>query len=316
MKLKVIFLRKKQIYLAALFILIILFAICYKMSKNPSQTFSNNTSDLKVIKSDLNGDGDQDNLNVNINNNKYYIEVKTKDKNFALEPNKPVNTFGSFSNTWPMRITLLDVSRDRIPEIFIQSSDKNMALQHVFVWNGEKFENAFSNSNNIIGFIDHKNSKTPKVVSGRITENNIVFSNYIFLNYKFKNYNYDFENTFMGKDTVLALINYLQSLPGGEAGKPNEIFSKDISSSNFDLITKMSTENNTYTFQDGIFMDTKSNKDGETSELEWTLNFKGVSNTTKDLCKNYTLVLKLKGENDSKNKYYFKITSLTLNSNK
>lgn len=308
MKFRVIFLTKKHIFLIALVvILFICFAILF-WSKNNSAA-SNSISDTKILKADFNGDNKEEKLYVKREGTKYILEAKFGDKTYFIKSDDST-PIGTYSEYWPMRITLLDVSRDKVPEIFVQASNKDIAIQHVFYWNNETFENAFSNSNNILGFIDCKNNKTPKVLSGRLQDDNIWLTNYIFLNYKFKNYNYESTSTFMGKDTIFTLIKYIQSLPLKEQYTPKDILSPNISSRDLAALDMLSEYKNTYIFQDGIFSENKCDKNGNVSEILWTLNFRGISNTDKNIVKNYTLNVILCPFENSKDKNYFKITSI------
>ncbi|WML35993.1 VCBS repeat-containing protein [Clostridium sp. OS1-26] len=311
MNFRVIFLKKKHIYFIIFTLIIFIFLIVLLISKNSSATF-NNVSDNKVLKADFNGDGKEEELYIKKDGAKYILELKCKDKIYPIEPENKLSPIGFYSPYWPIRVTLIDVSRDKIPEIFVQASSKGTPIQHVFFWNNGKFENTFSNSNNILGFIDCKNNKTPKVISGRLQDDGIWMSNYIFLNYKFKNYNYETSNTLIGKDTIFTFINFIQSLPQNEEYKPKEIFSSNISSYSLSVIGKLSGDNNTYVFQDALFMENRCDKDGNASEIIWTLNFRGASNKDKNLVKNYTLNVNLVPDENSKEKNYFKIISINL----
>jgi len=310
MKFRVIFLKKKSIiYFIIFFILLLLFSCFLLQNKNTTVL---NITEENTIKEDLTGDGQEDILKIKTNNNKYYIEVNTKDKTFILEPDKNISTLGFFSESWPIKISLIDISRDKIPEIFVQSSYKENPLQHVFFWNGQKFENMYSNSNNILGFIDYSNNKTTKIVSGKIINSNIYFDNYIFLNYKFKSYNLQSTNSFMGKDSVMTFINFIQSLPNEEDKRPIDIFDPKISGKSLSKIGMLSGENKSYIFQDATFMDTRCDENGGVSELKWNLNFRGVSNLDKSIVKNYTITILLKPFKDSTQGFYFKISSINL----
>ncbi|MBV7272310.1 VCBS repeat-containing protein [Clostridiaceae bacterium UIB06] len=311
MKFRVIFLKKKYIYFSVLIFITLLLLTIILISNNSSLTF-NNFSNNKEFKADFNGDGKEETLYVKNVNGNYTLTLKAKDKNYSIITADNSSPIGSYCSYWPMRVSLIDVSRDKIPEIFVQASNNNLPLQHVFFWKGDKFENVFSNSNNILGFIDCKNNRTPKVISGRLQNDTIWLSNYIFLNYKFKNYNYESNNTFVGKDTVFTFIKFIQSLPQNKEYKPKEIFSSNMSNKSLSMIDKLSEDNNTYIFQDAIFSENKCDKDGNTSEFIWSLNFRGVSNKDKNVIKNYTLSITLTPDENSKEKYYFKISSINL----
>jgi hypothetical protein len=204
----------------------------------------------------------------------------------------------------------MDISRNKVPEIFIQGSVENKSVQRIFMYNGTDFKNIMSNSSNILGFMDCKNNKTPKIISGNLGKNSIYLSNYIFLNNKLKNYNYEYNSTFMGQDTIYSFVKLVEGLPESEPYKPKDIFSPNISKENLALIGNLTGENNSYLFQDGFFMENNYDKDGNVSEISWFLNFKGISRADKNMIKNYTLNLILTRDNSSTKNYLFKITSM------
>lgn len=297
MKLRIFFLKKRYIYYAILGIVLLILAIILLASRRSSSTF-NIADNSKAKKIDLTGDGKDELLYIKTDKDKYSIEINTNDKSLILKPDTKLNTLGNYRTYWPMRITLLDVTRDRVPEIIVQNSSQNKPLQHIFFWNGNDFSDIFCSTNNIIGFIDSQNNKTPKLVSGFMDQSKINFNYYYFSNNKFQSFAYEDKLNFMGKNTVQAFINYIQSLPYGEANKPKDIFYPGMSGKDISIIGKLSGDNNTYIFQDGIFKDTKWDKSGNIAEIKWTLNFKGTSLIKNDDIKNYTLDIILKPYQD------------------
>ncbi|MFL0194528.1 FG-GAP repeat domain-containing protein [Clostridium sp. WILCCON 0269] len=308
MKFRVIFLKKAHIYLLLLILLIVVLSIIFITSKT-SSTF-NTISNNKNIKADFNGDGKEDILSVTRVDDNYLMEATIDNKTFSLKTDKNSPLIETYSPYWPLRVTLMDISRNKVPEIFIQGSKNNKPLQRVFIFHDSNFDNILSSSNNILGFIDCVNNKTPKVISGKIQGDTITFSNYIFLNYKFTNYSYDTDKTFIGKDTIYTFIKLIEGLPQSESYKPGSIFSSNISKEDMSLIGNLSGENNSYVFQDALFKENKCNKNGDISEVCWTLNFRGISNADNSIIKNYTLNLVLTPDKNSKENYYFKIASM------
>lgn len=308
MKFRVLFLKKTHIYLVILILLLAILFILFITSK--ASPTSNTISNNKNIKADFNGDGKDDILSVTKVDNNYLMEITINNKTFSLKTDENSPIIETYSPYWPIRVTLMDVSRNKVPEIFIQGSRKNTALQRVFVFHNDNFDNILSNSNNILGFIDCKNNKTPKVISGKIQGNNITFSNYIFLNYKFTNYSYDTNKTFIGKDTIYTFIKLIEGLPESESYKPGSIFSSNISKEDMSLIGSLSGEDNSYVFQDALFQENKCDNNGNISEICWKLNFRGISHADNNIVKNYTLGLTLIPDKNSKDNYYFKIDSI------
>ncbi|MCI1944455.1 FG-GAP repeat domain-containing protein [Clostridium luticellarii] len=309
MKFRVIFLSKRHIYFLLLLLLIIFLSIIFISSRSSSPSF-NTISSSRKIKADLNGDGNNDILYIVRNGNNYLIKATIDSKTFNLSTSKNSPVIQSYSPYWPLRITLMDISRNKVPEIFIQGSVENKSVQRIFMYNGTDFKNIMSNSSNILGFMDCKNNKTPKIISGNLGKNSIYLSNYIFLNNKLKNYNYEYNSTFMGQDTIYSFVKLVEGLPESEPYKPKDIFSPNISKENLALIGNLTGENNSYLFQDGFFMENNYDKDGNVSEISWFLNFKGISRADKNMIKNYTLNLILTRDNSSTKNYLFKITSM------
>lgn len=295
MKFRVIFLKKKNLYYALLIvILLILFSILLYIKKS-SPTF-NVISQDKTIKTDLTGDGEEDILYIKVDKEKYFLQVNSNGESIFLEPNKKLDSMGTFSKHWPMRLSLFDISRDKVPEIFIQSSNKDVPIQHIFKWDNtkKKFEDILFNQNNILGIMDSCNSKTPKVISGTLKDNQMSLKNYIILRNKFEEFDYKYSNDFMGKNSIITFINYIQGLPTSEANRPQEIFDTNISGKDLQEIGKLSAENIQFKFQDATFLDKKYNKNGDASIVQWTLNFKGTSNKDTSIVKNYTIIASLK----------------------
>lgn len=312
MKLRILFLKKKNIYYAILGIVLLVLLIILLTTRKSSPTFDI-TDNSKVKKIDLTGDGKEDLLYIKFENDKYLVEINTNNKSLTLEPDKKLNSLGSYYSYWPMRATILDITRDKIPEIMLQSSYKNSPIQHIFKWNGEAFTDMFCAPNNLLGFLDSGNSKTPKMVSGNVTRNTINLSYYYYSNQSLQSFTYNNKENFIGKNTILSFVNYIQGLPNSEPNKPKDIFYSGLSGKDISIIGKLSGENNTYALQDGFFKDTKWDKNGNPLEIKWALNFKAVSNLQKDQIKNYNINLILKpDENCDGHDGCFKIYSISL----
>ena len=309
MKLKVIFLKKKYIYYTVIAIVIIILFTILLFTKKSTTTFSAVTNN-KSIKADLTGDGVEDILYINKNNDKYYVQVNTKNTSLYLKPDIKLNTVGVYSSSWPMKVTLMDVNRDNIPEIFIQAQEKGIPVQHIFIWNDNNFKDIFSSSNNILGFMDSKNNKTPKIISENILNNQISQSNYVLINKSLHDFKFNSKDTFLGNDSILSFIKYVQGFPSSEPYKPSNIFYPGLTGNDLLTLGKLSGSNIAYTFQDGLFMDTKWNIDGEVSEVKWILNFKTVSNIDTSIVKTCKISLSLKTSPNDKGVNNYKIYAI------
>nr|WP_272507392.1 VCBS repeat-containing protein [Clostridium aestuarii] len=313
MRFNVLFFKRKHLYYAGLITLVLIFFIFYISSKNNivSSTFTVNLNN-KSYKADFTGDGKEDILYITTNKDKYHLQVNTEKDSIYLEPSKKLPIVGNFYPYWTMRVKLIDISRDKVPEIFIQSSYKNKPIQHMFVYNNNTFKDIFCSYNNILGFVDCTNNATPKIISGKISNGNLEFCRYIFLQNKLEQYSEQTSNIFMGKDTIMFFINLITTLSKDYKPTSENLFVPHISSNSLALIEALANTDSTYIFQDATFMDTKSYKNGTPSQVEWILNFRGISKQPQNTVKNYTLKLNLKAFNNSKEKFHFKINSISL----
>jgi hypothetical protein len=193
-----------------------------------------------------------------------------------------------------MRVKLSDLTRNKIPEILVQASEKDSPIMHVFTYSDGKFNDIFSSSNDVVGLVDSKNNRTPKLICGNISDSGFKFTSYMMLNNKLESYGYNYNADFMGKNTMLTFIRYIEGLPGNETNKPKDIFSDNMNGVDLSVIGKMAGLNNTYKFQDALFSDTKWDKKGNISEILWTVSFKALSNIKSGATSNFTLNVGLK----------------------
>ncbi|WP_251861088.1 hypothetical protein [Clostridium sp. Marseille-Q2269] len=311
MKMRVFFLKRKSIYYFLLLSLILITLLTTIKYKNTSAF--NLLTPNKTIRKDLTGDGNEDSLNITSIDNKYSINIKSQDKNYILKNNENKEFLGDHNKFWPININFKDISRDKIPEIFVQCSQYKMPAQYVFGWQNNKFKLLYSSNNNIIGFMDHNNNKTPKIISGNFKDNNMVFDSFIFMEDTLQRFDYNFSKDFMGSNTITEFINYIQGLPISEENKPENILINNISGKDISVIGNLVKENNIYSFQDAKFNDIKSDNDGQISEIKWSLNFKGISKQDNNSIKNYNIDVLLKLVDNPDDNYKFKIYAITLN---
>ena len=310
MKLRVLFLKKIHILYSLIFIFLSVFLLLILFGTagtNVSTTIKDNT----IIKADLTGDGKEDMLYINTESDKYFLQVNALNKSYPINAKGDVNTLGRYYPYNPMKINLMDLTRDKIPEIFVQAMEKGFSIQHIFSWNGSQFDDLFCSNNNIMGVVDSKNNKTPKFISAFYSNSSINISYYMYLRNKIEKV--DYTNNLPGKDELFSFINYIQALPYGEANKPIDIFSPGVTGSDISVIGKLASANKIYKFNDAFFADTKFNKDGEATEYRWTLNFKATPVSKDSGSENVSIIVKLK--KTSQNQQSFKIYSLMQNDN-
>lgn len=310
MKFRVIFLKKRYIYYLILAVALIILLICILIPRKSSPTFS--ATDGNVSKrTDLTGDGKEDILFVKTQNNNYYLEVNANDKSYNLDPCNKSNTLGTFYTYYPMNLTLIDISRDNVPEIFTQAYSKDGGVQHVFFWYNKKFQDIFCSNDNVLGFMDCKNNRTPKFISGNLSNNSLDFTSYVLIKDNLQKFTFNYKDNYMGKDSVFKFVKYVESMPYNEANKPVDVFYPGMSGKDLSVLGKICSDCSTMTFQCGNFMDTKWDKSGNSSEITWNLSFKSVSKTNSKDIKNNIIQIKLKPDISDKNKEAFKIFSIT-----
>ena len=312
MKLQVIIFKKKYLYYALAIIVFTIIITFFLFFRNDSISTFNIVNESKMMQADLTGDGTKDILYIKTEMSKYYIQINSGDNSYYLEPSKKIDTVGNLYTEWPMRLTLMDINRNNIPEIFTQASVNNKAVQHAFFWNGEKFDDIFCSTNNILGFVDSKNNKTPKVISGNIKDGKLNFVSYIFIENSLQSFDYNYTDNYMGKNTILGFINLMESFPLSEFSISKELFAPDLNGSDISLLSDLSNIKINLDFQDAVFKDYNWDNDGNTSEILWTLNFKGANIRDLKETKNYVieLIVKLIPSDDKSSS--FKISSISI----
>lgn len=282
MKFRVLFLHKKQVVIFSLLLFfLLLFMLIYNLFSQKSYSETTSVMAIKDIekglKKDFNSDGKEDILYITTKEDKYYVSVNIKDKSYMLSPNKKIGSLGKEYNYWGMRIFIRDISRDGIPEIFLQSSQEGTPISHIFNWNGIDFNDIYFSTNNIIGILNSKNNKTPMFFSGSIVKGSLSFDSYMLIGTNLKNTS--FENSVIpGKDEVITLIDNIEN-PYEPTVLPN-IFTESISKNDTSLLWKLEKDIYSYSFQDGFFIDEKWDDQGNITSVMWELNFKKIDKSS------------------------------------
>ncbi|HFE9685083.1 TPA: hypothetical protein ACGA33_000806 [Clostridium perfringens] len=255
-------------------IILISFILIFTFKNNSTKSVINENTIKETVKSDLNGDGKEDCLYIELGNeNKYILHANISEKSYELTPNKTINSLGNFSPNQPITLNLLDLDRNNIKEIIVQSSEENNSIQHLFKWTGNGFEDIFYSTNNILGIVDSNNGKTPKILSFSLGDSKENIQKYMLLNKKFKNISYDtVEPT--GLYSIISFIDII-SLNYEISELPN-IFATYIPKEDLSQIWRLEKDSYYYDFQDAFFRDTAWNNSGEATACSWTLNFNKV----------------------------------------
>ena len=290
-------------------IILISFILIFTFKDNSTKSVINENTIKESVKSDLNGDGKEDCLYIELGNeNKYILNATINEKSYELTPNKTINSLGNFSPSRPITLNLLDLDRNNIPEIIVQSSEENSSIQHLFKWTGNEFEDIFYSTNNILGIVDSNNGKTPKILSFSLGDSKENIQKYMLLNKKFKNISYDtVEPT--GLYSIISFIDII-SLNYEISELPN-IFATYIPKEDLSQIWRLEKESYYYDFQDAFFRDIDWNNNGEVTNSSWILNFNKIPKENPNNKSQVKFTIQLERINDT-----FLINSINLNFNK
>lgn len=277
-------------------------------------TFAQDSSSktTEEISVDLNRDGIKDTLIIQVKEDGTYdVKAKIKEKELSLLCKD--NPIGEYKNYWPLRVTLKDVTRDNIPEIFIQGTYKDAPIQSIFKYSKNELVNLSSSKDNILGFIDTTNNQSPKLLIGNFYNGEIYFKNYIVNSNTLREFNLNHKEDFMGKFTVSNLISYIETLPYSDYSICNNLFTSSISEDTLKLLDSLRWNNFIYKFQDAALFDISSDDKRAIQEVKWKLNFKGVNPEGEN--KNFTVTVVVSNiDNNTEDKkdspYEYRITSL------
>ena len=296
-------------YLSFITIILISFILIFTFKDNSTKSVINENTIKETVKSDLNGDGKEDCLYIELGSeNNYIINATINEKSYELTPNKTINSLGNFSPNRPITLNLLDLDRNNIKEIIVQSSEEDSSIQHLFKWTGNGFEDIFYSTNNILGIVDSNNGKTPKILSFSLGDSKENIQKYMLLNKKFKNISYDtVEPT--GLYSIISFIDII-SLNYEISELPN-IFATYIPKEDLSQIWRLEKESYYYDFQDAFFRDIDWNNNGEVTNSSWILNFNKIPKENPNNKSQVKFTIQLLKINDT-----FLINSINLNFNK
>ncbi|MPQ43973.1 FG-GAP repeat domain-containing protein [Clostridium tarantellae] len=287
MKFNVIIVTKKTLIIFSTLLLLIGSGFLYLAKINFNSYYTDESIPImakpqgeQAIKKDLNGDGKEDVLYITAKEEKYYVEALINKKTYFFNEKKTLKTLGNYYSHWPMTINIIDINRDRIPEIIIQSSQENTPIQHIFTWNNNEFLDIYCSTNNILGILDSSNNKTPKLLSASLESSQSNIQQYLMKEKNLKNISYE-KNSLPGLNSVIQFIDLIE-YPYELSETPN-IFAPNINSDELAILWQLDKENFTYTFQDCFFRDDSWDSSNTLSSCTWTLNFKkALKNSDKD----------------------------------
>lgn len=268
---KFIIIKKKTIIATIFSILaILILLLCLNDTKNIA-AFLNFSKPNHIYYYDLDGDGMKDELTISEINNYYEIKIETSNKDYIL--NSSNINFLTICPYYDLKVNILDLSRDNIPEIILSNYYNNTSQYCIFKWNGTNFENIFCCTDNILGVIDSNNSRTPILLKTSFLNNN-DFSCYFLDNDIFKEVSTNNSNLY-SLDEVEKFIDLIE-YPYEPAELP-DIFTPNISSDELKIFWNLDKDNYEYKFQSAYFYDNDWNDLGLPSSILWTLSFQKIN---------------------------------------
>ena len=297
---KILIINKKKLmnmlfYIGLLILLsMLIYFVCNnfksKQTLSPINTFQD-------VQQDLTGDGKKDTLQLLNFQNKIDFNIIHSNDNYCLSDAIDDKILFSNNNHWAPNVFLHDISRDNSPEIIIQGSKNNKSTSYIFHWNKKKFDLISSSTNNILGILDCKNSKTPECYSISSSVGISSLYSFMLINDTPLDTSHDFFNL-PSFDSVTHFIDLVQ-LPYVFDDIP-DIFTSTIDKKDLSLLWNLDKENYSYSFQNAFFYDYKWNESGEPLFIRWRLSFeksnlKGPENDKTELI----LLMDLKKDNSS-----------------
>ncbi len=229
---------------------------------------------------DLTGDGEKDTFQLLSSQNKVDFNINCFDNDYYLSTQLDDKILFTTNLHFEPKVYFHNLSRDNIPEIILLGSKNDKSMSYVFKWNKKNFDLLYSNSNNIFGILDCKNSKTPQCYSVSSSEGLSSLSSFMIINNNILDTSKD-NTTLPSLDSTTSFINLIE-LPYVVDDLP-DIFSSTIDKENLSLLWSLDKDNYSYTFQNAFFYDYKWTDSLEPSAIRWRLSFeksnlKGTNN--------------------------------------
>lgn len=268
---KIIVIKKKFLYLLlyiSLIILILTSLLIYKYNKKEASVF-NPLATNKDLYYDLTGDGKNDTLRITKENGLYDIQIVSKDKIYNLS-SLCNNVLSEDISNWPIKVYLVNVSRNSVPEILVQGYKYKKPVCYLFGWTNEAFTILNENSSNVIGVIDSNTKKTPQFITLESSTANSSKKAYMFQDNEridITNKSYNIPDL----DNILSFINLIQA--NYELDQIPNIFTENIAKNELSLLWSLDKDNCNYSFQNGFFYDDEIDKTNNLISLKWNLSF-------------------------------------------
>lgn len=222
---------------------------------------------------DLDGDGILDKLEILKESNKYTINIHTQNNVYTLYTSDNNKYLADTTSSFPIKVNILDLSRDNIPEIIIRATLNSKPINYIFTFNNNNFNNILQSEYNLLGLLDSNNNRTPSIYSLTSRKGDSSALAYMVINNEVKDIS-SIKKNIPGLSLIQELIDYIEY--PYELNTAPDIFSSTIPKSDILILWELNKNNNRYNFQSGYFYDYKWNKNGEFNGLIWNISFNQV----------------------------------------
>lgn len=290
----------------SIFVLVFVIFIIYLTKVNYKETI--NVTSPTVLQNnsnvDLNNDGNFESIKIiQIDNNKQDIEITTIDKTFLLSSLTKNNYLSNCSNSYSIKVRLLNISRDNKPRILVQGYLKEKPVTYLFSYTDKNFKlEYYCNNSNISGIIDSNLNRTPQIAFFNSSDLNKSFKNFMIINNNLIDISKNSIKTY-GASEILKLIDII-CLEYEVVDYPN-IFHKNATDDSISPIWSLNKNDFMYSFKNGFFYDNEVDKNGVLQNISWSLQFEKINKIS-----NEKEIFKLNVESSRDENNNFKISSI------
>lgn len=253
---------------------------------------------------DLDGDGTLDKLEILKESNKYIINIHSQNNVYTLQDSNNNKYLGDINSSFPIKISIIDLSRDNVPEIIIRTTLNSKPINYVFTFKDNNFINILKSEYNLIGLLDSNNNRTPSIYSLPSTKGDSSATAYMVINNDAKDIT-AIKKKIPGLSIIQEFIDYVEY--PYELNNAPDIFAPTISKDELSILWDLNKNINRFNFQSGYFYDYKWNNNGDFYGLIIELSFNQVDKKNASALEK-EMLLYLTIEYDSYNQ--LKITSL------
>lgn len=267
--------RNLKHYIVFSLILFVLFSslFFYFNEKNSLSVFNYSNNNI-YSDFDLDGDGLLDKLEILKESNKYFINIHSQNTVYTLSDSNGNKYLGDTTSSFPIKVNIIDLSRDNIPEIVVRATIDSKPINYIFSFNNDSFNNLMKSDYNLLGLLDSNNNRTPSIYSLASRKGDSSTLSYMVINNKAKDIS-NIKKNIPGLSLIQEIIDYIEY--PYELNNGPDVFSTNIPKSEISILWDLNKNNNRYNFQSGYFYDFKWNKNGDFNGLIWELSFNQVN---------------------------------------